>query len=40
MIRHYPLRDQGKTFFEQNHEVIKLLDEEQREIATEHGFFL
>lgn len=40
MIRHYPPREQGKTFFEQNHEVIKLLDEEPREKATVHGLFL
>ena len=40
MITHYPRRDQGKTFFEQNHEVIKLLHEEPREIAIVHGFFL
>ena len=40
MISHYPPREQGKTFFEQNHEVIKLLDEEPREKATVHGLFL
>ena len=38
MISHYPPREQGKTFFEQNHAVIKLLDEEPREKATPFCF--